>query len=146
MTIDIIRDDWEALAGRRSLFVQQFYAAFFDRFPEYRGLFPSAIDAQMERMVEMFSSVARFADRSDFIQPYLLHVGFAHRRFGIRRADAENFKIVFIEVLGQTLEDGWDADHEAAWNHAFDEMLLPMFDEGLERGRTGGSTAKPGET
>lgn len=135
MTIELIREDWEALAGRRGQFAKQFYAEFFERFPEYRDLFPAEMDAQMERMVEMFSSIARFADRTDLIQPYLLQVGFAHRRFGIRLSDAENFKNVFIETLGRVLGDDWDGRHESAWQHAFDDMLIPMFDEGLERGR-----------
>lgn len=135
MTIELIREDWEALAGRRSEFANRFYVEFFRRFPEYRDLFPAELDAQMERMIEMFSTIARFADHPDLIQPYLLQIGFAHRRFGIRLSDAENFRNVFIGALGEVLGDGWDDSHDSAWRHAFDDMLIPMFDEGLERGR-----------
>ncbi len=138
MTIELIRQDWEALAGQRAQFTKAFYTAFFDQFPEYRALFPDAMDAQMERMVEMFSNLARFADHSDLIQPYLLQVGFAHRGFGIRHNDAENFKEVFISTLAEARGEAWNEDHETAWRQAFDDMLIPMFDEGLERGRRDG--------
>ncbi len=142
MSIELIQDDWEALAGRRGEFAKRFYAEFFKRFPEYRDLFPAEMDAQMERMVEMFSSIARFADHTDIIQPYLLQVGFAHRRFGIRLSDAENFRNVFIDTLGKTLTERWDDSHESAWRHAFDDVLIPMFDEGLERGRRENSSGQ----
>ena len=135
MNTALVRRDWEALAGRRAEFTKNFYDAFFDAFPEYRKLFPAAMDAQMERMVEMFSNLARFAEHTDLIQPYLLQIGFAHRRFGLHAEDAENFKNVFIATLADALEGSWSAEHEAAWRSAFDDILLPMFDEGLERGR-----------
>ena len=131
MNINVIQQDWNSLAGRRNEFSKAFYAALFEKFPQYRSLFPLSIDAQMERMVEMFSSLARFADHPDLIQPYLRHVGFAHRQLGIGVLDAENFKEVFIDILARELSSTWNATHESAWREAFDEMLLPMFEQGL---------------
>ena len=135
MDVTLIQKDWEALAGKRMQFVHAFYQRLFEQNPDYRALFPASLDAQMEKMVEMFSSVARFADHTDFIRPYLVSVGFAHRKFGIRLQDAHNFKKAFVETLAHLCEETWDEEHERSWTEAFDDMLLPMFDEGLETGR-----------
>lgn len=135
MNMDAIREDWEALAGKRMQFTHAFYENLFERHPRYRELFPSSMDAQMEKMVEMFSSLARFADHSDLIRPYLVSVGLAHRHTGIGADDVGNFKEAFIETLAHLRAEHWDAGHERAWREAFDEMLIPLFEEGLTTGR-----------
>ena len=131
----ILQKDWEALAGRRTEFTRDFYSRFFERYPQYRDMFPQDMDAQMEKMVEMFSSISRFADHIDMIRPYLVNVGFVHRRLGIGAEDVENFKNVFIETLGELCAPWWDEEHDAAWHQAFEDLIVPMFDEGLETGR-----------
>ncbi len=136
--MDIIRRDWEALAGKRMQFTHDFYERLFDRHPQYRDLFPKSMDAQMERMVEMFSSVVRFADHSDLIRPYLVNVGFAHRRMGIDAADMENFKETFLDTLAHLRKAQWSAQNDTAWRQAFDDMILPLFEQGLETGRDNG--------
>lgn len=135
MKSDLIAQDWDALAGRRAEFTRSFYASFFERYSEYRSLFPPTMDAQMERMVELFSTMARFANQADVVAPYLKQVGFAHRNFGIRLGDAERFRDVFIDTLADMLAATWNEEHSAAWRAAFDDMLLPMFDEGLSKAR-----------
>jgi hemoglobin-like flavoprotein len=137
MDMNIIKQDWNALAGKRMQFAHAFYTELFARHPQYRSMFPAsdALDSQMEKMVEMFSGVARFADHSDLIRPYLVSVGYAHRRLGIGAVDVNNFKEVFIAVLAQLRKGAWDASHDSAWREAFEDMIVPMFDEGLETGR-----------
>ena len=127
--MNIIQHDWQALAGRRMQFAHAFYERLFERHPRYRGMFPESLDSQMEKMVEMFSGIARFSDHTDLVRPYLTSVGYAHRRLGIHEQDVENFKQAFVETLAELRGD-------KAWNTAFDDMIVPMFDEGLETGRS----------
>ena len=136
MDIDIVKNSWNALAGRRSQFVDQFYGRLFERYPDYRKLFPPEMGPQRERMVEMISSLALWADHMDLIEPYLENVGFAHRRTGIHTADVQNFTAVFLDTLAELHGSGWDERHASAWREVFDDVVIPMFEEGLERGRT----------
>ena len=133
--MSMIEQDWEALAGKRMQFAHDFYERLFGAHPQYRAMFPPSMDAQMERMIEMFSGVTRFADHADLIRAYLLRVGYAHRRLGIGAADVENFKTAFIETLAHLRAQAWNAAHLEAWNEAFDDMIVPLVDEGLETGR-----------
>ena len=127
-----IRETWDALEGRRITLIDTFYSRLFDRHPEYRELFPESMTPQKEKMVEMISSVARFIDQVDLIRPYLANVGAAHRGTGITARDIENFKEVFIDTLARTCSETWEPRHEKAWREVFDEVIVPVFDEGLE--------------
>ena len=130
-----IRDrTWDALAGRHIVLVDTFYSRLFDRHPEYRKLFPEFMTPQKEKMVEMINSVARFIDQVDLIRPYLVNVGAAHRDTGITAEDVENFKEAFIDTLAWTCSETWQPRHEKTWRDVFDEVIVPVFHEGLKGG------------
>ena len=133
MNTNAIATSWNGLAGRRVDFVQDFYGRLFDRHPEYRRLFPDRLDAQAEHMVEVWSTVARFADHIDIVRPYLLRVGEAHRSLGLGRADLERFKQVFLECMAEACGEEWDDATAAAWDQAFGNVIVPIVEEGLER-------------
>ncbi len=135
MDMQLLREDWEALAGRRLEFTRSFYERLFARYPRYRSMFPQEMDTQMEKMVEVISGVVRFADHSDLIRPYVVNTGFAHRRLEIVAWDVENFKEVFIETLAELCAEWWNPQHNAAWHAVFEDMILPLFTEGLETGK-----------
>ena len=135
MNTEIIKTSWNALAGRRLEFIEAFYHRLFERYPRYRELFPEKMDAQHERMIEMIGALAQFADHIPPLEPYLSNVGFQHRRTGIHADDVENFKQTFLETLAEfPMEIDPDA-RQRAWQEAFDEVIIPLFDQGLERGR-----------
>jgi len=134
MDMNLIRDDWNALAGQRAAFTRRFYKRLFERHPDYQAKFPPSMDAQSERMVEMLSGVVRFADHADVVRPYLEDVGHAHRHVGIGHDDVQNFVTVFIETLSEICGDGWDERHAEAWRLAFDDLIVPLFEDGLGSG------------
>ena len=90
MEVEHIKQTWHELAGRRNTFVEGFYDRLFERHPAYREKFPDDMSAQMEHMVEMVSSVARYCDHMGLIEPYLRTVGYAHRSTGIRDQDVRD--------------------------------------------------------
>lgn len=144
MDIRAIQQTWDELAGQRVMFIDTFYEHLFEKHPEYRALFPSLMMQQRERMVEMISSVARFADHIDLIRNYLLTVGAAHRRTGITRRHVENFKEAFVETLAAICEEIWEPRHEKAWRAVFDDVVIPIFEEGLETGYDESTNRKDG--
>ena len=140
MNVEIIRQDWESLAGRRHRFSADFYRRLFERHPHFRRLFPDEMGPQSERMVEMLSHVARFADHIDLIRPYLVNVGFAHRRMGISKTDVEDFLATMLESLSEAC-GGFDSTHTEAWREVLNDTIAPLFEDGLETGR--GQAGKP---
>lgn len=135
MDIEHIKATWEELAGRRVEFVGAFYKHLFERYPDYRRLFPQQLDPQLERMTEMISALALHSEHIDLIEPYLENVGFAHRATGIRTDDVQNFVTTFVDTLGEMCGDRWTPARAEAWSNVFSDIVVPLFEEGLERGR-----------
>ena len=132
MNTELIGETWNALGSAQRDFVEAFYRRFFERFPDYRPLFPLELNPQhLEKMVQTIALLAsRSADHSR-VAPYLHEVGRAHRAHALTARDFDNFKRTFVEVLGEHLAGQWSAEAARAWNDAFDTVLVPLMREGL---------------
>jgi hypothetical protein len=73
-------------------------------------------------------------DRTD-IAPHLHKLGAAHKPFDLTAREFDNFKAVFIEMLGPRVGAKWTTAAASAWNDAFDEVLVPLMQEGMNPGR-----------
>lgn len=134
MKTELIAATWEALGEGQREFVEAFYQRFFDRFPDYRPLFPLELDERhLEKMVQTMALVANLSDDRSSIAPHMHRVGHAHRAYGLTARDFDNFKRTFLELLADRLGKQWSTEAEKAWTDAFDAVLVPLMREGLER-------------
>ncbi|MGC1954590.1 MAG: globin domain-containing protein [Gammaproteobacteria bacterium] len=131
MNVERIGEVWDSLHKRHYEVIEHFYQRFFERFPEYKKFFPGSMDAQMKKMVRTISLVARVAESTSVVEPHIERVGDHHRSYGLQREDLQNFKTVFIEVLGEEYGHDWTAEHAQAWHQAFDEVIIPSMMKGL---------------
>ena len=131
MNTELIAQTWRALGERQPPFIQAFYARFFERFPGYRRLFPGDLrKAHLEKMIDTVALLGDLADDRSDIAPHLRKLGAAHRPFDLRPRDYENFKAVFLEVLGTELGATWTPAAARAWGEAFEQVLIPLMQEG----------------
>ena len=127
-----IEEIWTLLAGKRRDFVESFYSQLFQRFPDYQQYFPKHMDAQMELMMELVGSIARFSNHIDLIRPYLLQVGAAHKDMVLlKREDLCNFRDVFIDTAAIICGEHWEERHAKAFRDAFDDTIIPIIFEGM---------------
>ncbi|MGF1615886.1 MAG: globin [Gammaproteobacteria bacterium] len=131
MNIQRIGEVWDTLHGKHYDVMERFYRRFFERFPQYRKFFPGSMDAQMKKMVRTIGLVARVAESTSVVEPHIERVGDHHKPYGLQKQDLDNFKNVFIEVLGEEYGSGWDAEHAQAWQEAFDQLIIPNMIKGL---------------
>lgn len=131
MNVERIGEVWDSLHGKHYEVMEHFYQRFFEQFPEYRSFFPESLDAQMRKMVRTIGLVARVADSTSVVEPHIERVGDHHKPYGLQQEDLENFKTVFIEVLGEEYGSQWDANYAQAWQQAFDEVIIPGMMKGL---------------
>ena len=132
LDVDTIEEVWDLLAQSRKQFIESFYANFFDQFPDYKQYFPDCMDQQMERMMDLVSSLARFSNHIDLIRPYLLEVGDAHKEMVLlTKQDLCNFRDVFIKTAAETCGSDWEERHSIALHDAFDETIIPIVHEGM---------------
>lgn len=134
MKTELIAETWEALGAAQREFVEAFYQRFFERFPDYRPLFPLELNPRhLEKMVQTMALVANLSEDRSSIAPHMHKVGAAHKAYGLSARDFENFKRTFLELLGERLGKQWSTEAESAWNDAFDAVLVPLMREGLAR-------------
>lgn len=135
MKTELIADTWGALGEHQREFVEAFYGRFFSRFPIYRPLFPKELNADhLEKMVQTMALVANLAEDQSLIAPHMRKVGRAHGSYRLKPEDLDNFKAVFVEMLGERLGPRWSREAEQAWEQAFDQVLIPLMQKGLDGG------------
>jgi len=132
----LITESWNALGAGQRAFVEAFYQRFFERYPDYRPLFPLELNPRhLEKMVQTIALMADQSQDRGRIAPHMHTLGQAHKAYDLSARDFDNFKRTFVEVLGERLGRQWSAEAEKAWNDAFDAVLVPLMREGLERPR-----------
>lgn len=131
MKTEPIAETWDALGNRQTRFIRAFYERLFERFPGYRKFFPHKLDAShLDKMAQTIALVARFSDEEDLVAPRLHKVGVAHRPYDLQPRDMHNFATVFTEVLGEHLGNHWTDAAAQAWHDAFDQVIIPLLEEG----------------
>jgi len=132
MKTELIAETWGALGETQREFVEAFYGRFFSRFPIYRPYFPKQLDAaHLEKMVQTMALVANLAEDESLIAPHMRKVGRAHSSYHLSPADLDNFKMVFVEMLGERLGPRWSPEAEQTWKEAFEQVLIPLMQKGL---------------
>lgn len=133
MNTELIAQTWHALGERQVEFMEAFYRRFFERFPGYRKLFPHQLrPAHLEKMIHTMALMANLSEDQAIIAPHMRKLGAAHKPFDLERRDMNNFKGVFIEMLGEHLGARWTVTAAQAWSSAFDEVLIPLMREGMK--------------
>lgn len=130
MNTELIAQTWGAIEDQPA-FVADFYARFFERFPDYRRLFPQPLDAKhLDRMVQTMALIAGLSEDKGVIAPHVHKLGAAHKPYALAPRDLDNFKTVFVEALGDRLGAAWSPAAAHAWYSAFEDILIPMMREG----------------
>ncbi len=132
MNTAIIAETWYALGNRQAEFVEAFYGRFFERFPGYRRFFPRTLrPAHLDKMVQTMALMAKLSEDPTVIAPHMHRLGAEHTAYDLKPHDFDNFKAVFLEVLGEHLGERWVPAASQAWSDAFDQVLVPLMLEGM---------------
>ena len=136
MNTELIGQSWDKLAGKHQEVVSTFYTRFFEVHPHYKSIFPPSMDRQMKKMVETMALIARVTeDNTEVAHPHLVKVGDKHSGYNLEKGDLENFKKVFLQVVGEYCGDDWTDEHQQAWTEAFDKHVIPYMMQGLKHSK-----------
>ncbi|MBI5450175.1 MAG: globin [Gammaproteobacteria bacterium] len=128
--VDLARRTWNALADRQEAFIDRFYQGLFERYPDYRALFPPSAAQRSRNMIETLSLLMGI-DQAAVVQANLRYIGIQHQGFRLQRNDLERFRDVFIEELGSVVGVSWSATEEQHWRRLFDTIVIPAMMQGL---------------
>lgn len=131
MNAELLGHSWDSLSGKHEELITTFYTRFFEKFPEYKTLFPETLGRQMTKMVETMALVARVTDETEVLHPHLAKVGGKHGGYQLNEEDLEKFKTVFLEVVGEYCGDNWTGECQQAWTSVFDKHVIPHMVQGI---------------
>ncbi len=131
MNTEIIGQSWDKLAGKHQEVVTTFYQRFFQEYPDYKHIFPESLDRQMKKMVETMALVARVSEDTEIAHPHLSKMGEKHTKYQLSKQDLQNFKNVFLQVLGEYCGDDWAGECQQSWTEVFDKHVIPYMMQGL---------------
>lgn len=134
MNTTIIAETWYALGNWQAEFVGAFYGRFFERFPGYRRFFPQTLRSEhLDKMLQTMALMAKLSEDPTVIAPHMHRLGVEHKPYDLKPHDFDNFKAVFLEVLGEYLGMRWVPAAIQAWSDAFDQVLVPLMLEGMSK-------------
>jgi NAD(P)H-flavin reductase/hemoglobin-like flavoprotein len=114
---------WDPVAA-----AEYFYARLFAVNPGIRGLFPTSMTVQRERMFAVLSRVIWSLDAEPECTALLHQMGREHRRYGV----LDKHCGAFFAALRDTIEHGagssWTSETSAAWQGAVDYFAATMRD------------------
>jgi|SRR6516162_1987948 hemoglobin-like flavoprotein len=82
--VDLIRKSFDAMWPMRRDIADLCYSRFFELAPEARDLFPSDMERQRIKLMDMVAELVGSLDQRPLFQSLVTHSGRKHARFGVQ--------------------------------------------------------------
>ncbi|MDV7090986.1 globin domain-containing protein [Rhodococcus opacus] len=114
--------------GRNRL-TTTFYATLFAEHPEFRALFPAALDQQGHRLFQALQFVIDNLDDEGRVLGFLSQLGRDHRKYGVEgRHYFASGNALLVAVQSSFTQAIWTPSLTAAWTELLDLLLHTMAD------------------
>jgi len=80
---DLIRHSFDAIWPVRRKVAELFYRRFFELAPEAQRLFPSDMERQYLKLMDMIAAIVGALDKRELFQSIISHSGRQHAQFGV---------------------------------------------------------------
>ena len=105
-----------------------FYGNLFVRNPEFRAMFPLAMDGQRRRLFDGLARSVWGAGQYQALTDYLRELARDHRKFGVRDEHYQPFCEALLVSLQSVGGSGWTEQTAAAWRAMLEHMAAVMAD------------------
>jgi hemoglobin-like flavoprotein len=124
---EIIRRSFDSIWPVRRKFADLFYRRFFELAPDAQRLFPSDMERQYLKLMDMIAAIVGALDRRELFQSIISHSGRQHARFGVRPSHFVAFGDALIWSLEQQFGAAFTAELRAAWIALYDAVRTEMI-------------------
>lgn len=131
--IDLVRENWEAVAPLGDGAAERFLGILFSLDPEVRPLFDSArLRHQAHQLMEVTGTVVGLLDRLEDLRPTLNALGRRHVGYGVEDRHFASMCLALLHALEETLGPRFTNAHRDAWVRAFGNLAVVMMRAGDE--------------
>ncbi|HEV8284581.1 MAG TPA: globin domain-containing protein [Chitinophagaceae bacterium] len=131
--IILVQKTWKIFRSIQPLLVGDvFYSKLFMVQPEFRKMFPVAMDEQYRKLMDMISIVVARLERLNEVTDEIAALGKRHAGYGVK---PEHYKVVgkaLLWTLQQGLGSDWTKEVEEAWTKCYTIMSDAMIQAATE--------------
>jgi NAD(P)H-flavin reductase/hemoglobin-like flavoprotein len=128
----IIKESFALFEPRAEDISAYFYGRLFAENPRLRPLFPPSLNYQRTRLFDAIREVVWSLDSPETLSALLARLGRDHRKFGVRREHYDVMGRALMATLRRFGGDGWTAEMEHAWRHAYTSVAAMMVEAAEE--------------
>lgn len=125
-TIQAIESSFQLLAPRGEELVQRFYALLFARYPQVRGMFPSEMSNQKQKLLSSIVLVVKNIRQPEKLMEPLKAMGARHSGYGVQPAHYAVVRDTLLEVMSEMAGPAWNAQLSQAWTEALNTVATVM--------------------
>jgi hemoglobin-like flavoprotein len=122
----LVRRTFAILEQHREVAALVFYRRLFELDPRLRPLFKSDITEQARKLMDMLGVLVTQLDRPAALSAELREMGARHAGYGVQDAHYATVRAALLDMLGQTLGDGFTPEAAEAWGALYTEVETSM--------------------
>jgi hemoglobin-like flavoprotein len=132
--VDLIRDNFKALAPRGEELMEQFFSRLFAKQPMLRGLFPKHPEQVGRDVLAALGVVVKNLNRLEIIDHVLASLGAKNLRVGVEPQHYGIAREALISSMRDLSDTAWDDELEAAWGELL-TIITSVMIRGAGRAR-----------
>jgi len=115
----IIKTTWSYTITQPELTGELFYEKLFELNPSLKLMFPSNMEQQVKKLIDMITYMVTHLQTMEGIQKDIDAMAVRHAGYGVRKEHYQNVGDALIWVLENRLEDLWSDESRIAWTNLY---------------------------
>ncbi len=125
--INLVKKSWWLLHQvPPELVADAFYSKLFHNHPEIRRMFPSNMDEQYKKLIDMLSSMVAKLDRLEGYEQKITDLAKRHEGYGVQPIHYEMVGEALLWTLEKGLGDDWNEETATAWLTCYELVSKKM--------------------
>src|SRR6516225_5407924 len=112
---DLIRHSFDAIWPIRRKLAGRFYSCFFELAPDAKRLFPSDMERQHLKLMDMIAAIVGALEKREIFQSIIRHTGRQHAQFGVNPSHFVAFGDALIWSLEKQFGAAFTPELKEAW-------------------------------
>lgn len=126
--IKLVKKTWKILMGIDPKIIGDvFYSKLFADHPSLRKMFPTEMDKQYIKLVDMLSSIIMSLDQIESVSSDIVAMAKRHTGYGVKPAHYDMVGSALIWTLQKGLGAEWNQEVESAWNSCYQSLADTMI-------------------
>jgi hemoglobin-like flavoprotein len=126
----LITKSFDTMWSMRASLADRCYSRFFELAPDARDLFPSDMERQRLKLMDMIAALVGALDQRELFQSLITHSGRQHAKFGVRPAQYAAFGEALIWSFERQLGAAFTPELREAWRALYDVVQEQMLRAG----------------